>query len=289
MRCIALTSLALVGALNTPSPAQELPPDVRAEIGPGDQPVRLVAGWGRKAAVRLHAGKGKAITLHKGEAAATLAIGHDKVLIALAVDDEREPFRVLVLDGGKPGKPALIARPGKRHDQPFAVAATATPDGFAVFFQEVQSDDPSAAHTYLVRLDDAGAPTGAAVEVPVPWSLAAAIWNGAGYHLALLFPGYGEGMRLSMVSLSAAGQPQQHPDWASAAGYVGDVHLVARDGAIHAVYRGGPGGDRMLESDVTAIRGWGSEPPRATDHGALSPGKVIAVAADGRPRAVASP
>jgi hypothetical protein len=265
--------------------AQSLPPEVRVETGPDDAPLRLVTGGGKPAA-RLQVGKGKAQTLYTGDCTGTVVAGHGRAVVALAVDDRAEPFRVYVIDGGAAGKPVKLARPNKRNDVPFAVAGAVTPDGFALFFQEVQSDDPSAAHTYLVKLDDQGAPAGAAVEIPVPWSLAAAAWNGAGYHLALLFPGYGDGMRLSMVSITAAGAPQQHPDWASGAGYVADVHLVVRDKNIIAFYRGGSGGDRLLESDVTAIRGWGSEPPKARDHGALPLSKAIQVGADGKPRAV---
>jgi hypothetical protein len=262
---------------------------VRAELGPEDRLVRLVTTLGGKGRARLHLGEAKPVTLHEGEAAGTLVAGHGRVVVALAVDSAGEPFRVLSVVDQQPGQTARVARPAKRHDAPFAVAATPTPDGFAVFFQEVQTDDPSAAHTYLVLLDKTGKPTGAASEIPVPWSLGAAAWNGTGYHLALFYPGDTHGMRLSMVSLSAAGQPQQHPDWASAAGYIADVHLVAREGKVRAFYRGGPGGEHLLESDVTAIRGWGSEPPKATDHGKLSSGQAIAVGADGRPRKVKSP
>jgi hypothetical protein len=139
------------------------------------------------------------------------------------------------------------------------------------------TDDPSAAHTYLVELDADGAPNGPAKEVPVPWSLAAAAHNGNGYHLALIYPGDNGGMRLSMVSLSDAHQPQQHPDWASAAGFITDVHLVVDGAKIRAFYRGGKAGDRMLESDVTQIRQWGSEPPKAKDHGAITSKHALAV------------
>lgn len=269
--------------------AQGMPPEVRAAVGPEDKAIRLVLSWDDPARARLYVGKRKPVTLHEGGAAGTVAVGHGRVVVALAVDDAKEPFRVHVLDGDDPGKATKVARPTKRHDQPFAVAATATPDGFSIFFQEVQTDDPSAAHTYLVKLDKEGKVAGAAAEIQVPWSLGAAVWNGNGYHLALFYPGDANGMRLSMVSLSTAGQPQQHPDWASAAGYITDVHLVADGAKIRAFYRGGAGGDRLLESDVTAIRSWGSEPPKATDHGALPSGKVIAISAAGKPLKVDRP
>jgi hypothetical protein len=261
----------------------------RAMQLPGGQVARLVVRWGTTAeacSARFAVGTAAPETIYAGPAAATLAVGHKVLVIAYAVDEERGPFRVRAapLDGAGPrlGPGVQIERPqGAARGMPFAVVATSTPDGFAVFFQEVETDDPTAAHTYLVRLDGDGDPSGPATEVNVPWSLADAIWNGAGFHLALFYPGDGSGMRLSMVSLSADGSPQQHPDWASAAGYIADVHLVSTGGRIRAFYRGGAAGDRVLESDVTAIRSWGNEPPAARAHGSIGSSDVIVLAIDG--------
>ena len=265
--------------------------DDRVVIAADGKAVQLTTTFGAKSGARLSVGGRKPQRLFTGSAVGTVVAGHDRVVIALATT-AKEPFRVAALDpdDGKLGKLHAIGRPSSRRaagDQPFAVAATATPTGFAVFFQEVQVDDPSAAHTYLVELDDRGAPTGAAKEVPVPWSLAAAAHNGTGYHLALIYPGDNGGMRLSMVSLSASGQPEQHPDWASAPGFISDVHLVRDPDAatIRAFYRGGPAGDRILESDVTKIRAWGTEPPKARDHGPIAQRHALAVA-NGKPRVV---
>ena len=250
--------------------------DDRVVIGADGKPVQLTTTFGGKAGAKVTVGSGKPVSVFSGSAVGTLVGGHDKVIVALATDS-KEPFRVVLVGSDK--KPTSIPRPNNRNkDLPFAVAGTATPTGFAIFFQEVQTDDPSAAHTYLVELDADGAPNGPAKEVPVPWSLAAAAYNGAGYHLALIYPGDNGGMRLSMVSLSDAHQPQQHPDWASAAGFITDVHLVADGGKIRAFYRGGKSGDRMLESDVTEIRQWGTEPPKAKDHGAIAQKHALAVA-----------
>jgi hypothetical protein len=255
-----------------------------AAFAPDGTVVRLTTAWGKGAKATLQVGKAKATRLHTGETAGALAVGHDKVVVALATDDA-EPFQIVVLSENDRGEPVAIARPTDRRDVPFAVAATATPDGFTVFFQEIQSDDPTAAHTYMVKLDTDGAATGAAVEVAVPWSLGAAAWNGKGYHLALFYT-ESTGMRLSMVSLTDAGHPEQHPDWASKAGFVSDVHLVALDGAITAFYRGGKGGDRLLETDVTKIGQWGQEPPKAKDRGALPLTSSIAITTDGKPTKV---
>jgi hypothetical protein len=247
--------------------------------------VRLTTGWGKGANATLVVGHDKPVVLHDGDTAGALATGHGKIVIALAVDAADDPFEVITIADGKRGKPASIARPVDRHDVPFAVAATETPDGFTVFFQEIQSDDPSAAHTYMAKLDADGAPLGAAVEVPVPWSLGAAVWDGTGYHLALFYT-ESTGMRLSMVTLSGDGQPLEHPDWASRAGFISDVHLVAADGKVHAFYRGGSGGDRLLESDVTAIGSWGTEPKKAKDRGKLPLSSTIAITATGAPKKV---
>lgn len=254
--------------------------DDRVVIGGDGKPVQLTTTFGGKAGAKVAVGGGKLAPVFSGSAVGTLVAGHDKVVVALATEG-RDPFRVGLV--GSDRKPTAIARPNNRKDMPFAVAGTATPTGFAIFFQEVQTDDPSAAHTYLVELDADGAPSGPAKEVPVPWSLAAAAWNGKGYHLALIYPGDNGGMRLSMVSLSAAHQPEQHPDWASAAGFITDVHLVADGDKIRAFYRGGKAGDRLLESDVTQIGQWGREPPKAKDHGAISQRHALAVGANGKP------
>jgi hypothetical protein len=249
--------------------------DDRVVIGKDGKPVQLTTTFGGKAGAKLSIAGAKPTAVFSGSAVGTLVAGHDKVIVALGTDG-KQPFRVLV--AGSDAKPTAIARPNNRKDLPFAVAGTPTPNGFAIFFQEVQTDDPSAAHTYLVELDADGAPTGPAKELQVPWSLAAAAYNGHGYHLALIYPGDNGGMRLSMVSLSAEGAPQQHPDWASAGGFISDVHLAVDDDKIRAFYRGGKAGDRLLESDVTAIRNWGTEPPKAKDHGALSQRHAIGVA-----------
>jgi hypothetical protein len=280
---MAFAVTCLTASIAAAQPAQV---EARAAYRADGTLVRLISTSAKKkSAVTLHVGKAAAVTIHAGDATGTLAVGHDRVVVALAVDDAKKPFRIVVLDGDERAAPVALARGSDRHDIPFAVAATPTPDGFTVFFQEIETDDPTNAHTYMATLDKTGKPTGDAKEIAVPWSLGAAAWNGKGYHLALFYPGDGRGMRLSMVSLTAAGSPEQHPDWASRAAFpIGDVHLVAANGKIRAFYRAGA---RLLESDVTAIRDWGSEPPKAKDHGALSQTKAIAITAQLRPAKVA--
>ena len=289
-RIHALSALAIIGVLSS-AHAQPAQVDVRAERL-GSDTVKVATRWEADGdgSARLSLG-GDATRLYSGGGvAATLAQGHDRVLVAYEIDAEREPFRVRVVTrrNGRLqlGEEIRMARPGNRHDLPFAVVATSTPRGFTVFFQEVQENDPSAAHTYMALLDTDGQPEGAPREVRIPWSLADAIWNGAGYHLALIYPGNGQGMRLSMVSTTPEGSPQQHPDWASAAGMVMDVHLARTGERILAFYADG---GAILESDVTQIRGWGSEPPAARRRGRVGGDQVIVLARNGnqvRPRAV---
>lgn len=280
--------------LTTLATAQSAPP---AQLGAraasvGEHTVKVFTRWeadgdGRG---RLIAG-GETTTLYEGRGgAATVTAGHGRWLVAYEVDLARDPFRVRVVSrqGARitVGEEVRMARPGDRHDMPFAVAATATPDGFSVFFQEIQEDDPSAAHTYLARLDESGQPAGALSPVAIPWALADALWNGDGYHLALKYFAP-TGMRLSMVSTTPEGRPQQHPDWASVAGMVSDVHLATSGERILAFY--GNGGT-IFESDVTQIGAWGREPPAARRRGRLASSHLMVLRVTGaavRPIAVA--
>lgn len=280
--CFAV-ALALSPAV---AAAQGADTTVRAAIGPAGEPVQLVMSSGGKSpGLTLTVGKGKPEKLFKGEGIGTVKVGHEKIVIAYAVDDPQTAFRVHVVGG----EDFTIKRPTKRGDVPYAVAMASTPTGFMVLFQDIEATNTNEAHTYLVELDDDGKPTAdaskAAREVPIPWALGDAAWNGAGYHLALYYAG-GDGVRLSMVSMTKDGTPQQHPDWSSKAGLVSDVHLVTAGDKIRAFYRGGMG-DRLLESDVTKIRGWGGEPPKAKDHGAISAKQSIAINAKGQPTKLA--
>lgn len=229
------------------------------------------------------------IVLARGRAAtSTLVAGHDALLVAVMGEDPRAPFEVRIGRGVGAaftlGEPITFAHPGATPSAPLGVAACATPEGFTVFFQETELADPSAAHTFLANLRADGTRSGSVTEVPIPWAVGAALYNGRGFHLALFYPGDARGVRLSMVSVTREGRPEQHPDWSSAAGMIRDVHLVRGGERILALYRGGAG-DRFLESDVTAIRGWGTEPPRARDRGPLAAAEHIAVGR-GEPRTV---
>lgn len=246
----------------------------RATVAGDGAAVRLVTTWGRASTLALDGA-----LVHRGEAVGALAAGHGVIVVAYATGGDR-PFHVRTREGGVLHDPLALARPGTRHEVPFAVAATATPDGFAIFFQDVQTDDPTAAHTYLVELDAHGEVAQPAREIAVPWALADAAWDGDGYHLALIYAGGGDGMRLSMVHVTKDGAPQGHPDWASAPGILSDIHLARAGDRVLAFYRSG---DRLVETDVTQIGQWGRVSARSRDRGPLARHAVIAVNAKGEP------
>lgn len=239
---------------------------------------------GKKPGARLET-KGASIPLANGELVGTLKTGHGTTLIALSVDDAKLPFRIATFDGKQIAHVQKLARPAKQSNFPFAVAATRTPDGFTVFFQEVETGNPNEAHTFMVELDKDGQ-AGEVKEVQIPWALGDAIWNGNGYHLALFYTGEMRGARLSMVSATPSGVPQGHPDWATQPSAITDLHLVSTDdNKIRAIYRGGIG-DHMYETDVTAIGQWGQVTAKTKDLGALANNVVIAINAKGQPTKV---
>ncbi len=277
-RCLALALVLAAAPTAFAEDEETAQVDVRAEIAPSGETVKLTTtiGGGKKSGIALAAGKAKAATLYQGEGAATLKVGHGKTVLALLVDDAKTPFRVHVLDGTDAGKPRAIERKGKRADVPYAIAMTSTPTGFTIFFQEIEAQSSNEAHTYMAELDADGKPTGAAKEVQIPWALADVAWNGDGYQLALIYAG----TRLSMVGVAKDGMPQQHPDWASEAGAIGDVHLVADGAKIHAIYRCGAG-DRICDTDVSKIGQWSQVAVKARDLGAIGAGEAIAITPKG--------
>ena len=259
--------------------------DQRAEITEGGESVRLVmTSGGKKPGVRLEA-KNASIDLFQGEAIGTLKSAHGTMLIALSTADAKEPFRIALFDGKKISKVQKLARPAKQTNVPFAISATRTPDGFTVFFQEVEMNNPNEAHTFMVEVGKDDGKAGEIKEVQIPWALGDAIWNGNGYHLALMYTGEMRGARLAMVSATPSGVPQGHPDWATQPSAITDIHLVETDGTIKAIYRGGVG-DHMYSTDVTKIGQWGQVTDKTTDLGALAANTVIAINGKGQPTKV---
>ncbi len=291
---LSWTLLAAGGARAQPPPG---PPDHverRSAVLDGGAIVRVATRWSAEASASgtsIAIGDAPPVVLVRGASAAAVEAGERCALVAYESYEDAHPFRWRTLCRAEGhdvlGEEHVVARPGQRRgDIPFAVAIAVVPGGgFAVFFEEIQSDDPTAARSYLLPVDAAGTATGPISEIAVPWPIAAAAWNGSGYHLALIYPGGGGGVRLSMVALTAEGAPRQHPDWSSAPGDVGDVHLVSRGARVEAHYRRD---GHWLEADVTTIGGWGNDSRHTTAHGALATDATLAVDREGHvSRAVA--
>ncbi|MFO0684337.1 MAG: hypothetical protein U0234_19955 [Sandaracinus sp.] len=287
---LALASLVLSLALGPVVRAQPppAPPDHverRTAVLEGDVPVRVATRWSAETSTSgtsIAIGDAAPVVLVRGASAAAVEAGEHGAIVAYESYEDAHPFRWRTIrrvdghdvlgDEHTTGRP--IARAG---DIPFAVAIAAIPGrGFALFFEEIQSDDPTAARTYLLVVDADGAPSGPMFEIAVPWPLAGAAWDGSGYHLALIYPGGGGGMRLSMVQITEQGAPRQHPDWSSEPGEIADVHLVTEGASVVAHYRRDT---HWLAADVTAIASWGQNRRHATEHGTL--GEGVTIGADG--------
>ena len=210
------------------------------------------------------------LILSSSSSAATVETNGQSALIAY-FDGSSPYFRLAKKKRGRivVGKKHKVLFPKLKKNFPYGVAVTATPNGFTVFYQVIEERDPSAAHTIMVELDHEEVKKVA--EVALPWGISDAIWNGSGYHLALIYP---NGPRLSMVSTNAAGQPQQHPDWASPVQVISDVHLVrTHDAKIHAYYQSS---GKIFRTEVTQVRTWGSEPKAPKMIKKLQPDHFIA-------------
>lgn len=277
---------------------------IRRAAALDDTTARLVATWRRpggreESDVTIALLDADPIELHRGGAAMpAIAAGHGRFVVAMA-HAGRQPFvRVRIVaprgDGAPEVSRAVDLRPdGDAQWAPTSVVACEDPDGFTVLWQEENGGNRFAARAFLARVSPEGRVTRRAWEAPIGWALGAMAWNGAGYHLALFFDQGAIGQtRLSMVSITREGTPEQHPDWASAMGRIEDVQLVRARGHILAFYRGGPDGQQLLEADVTQIRNWGADPPAAASHGPIANGEdyVVRIARDGtaHPTRVAS-
>src|SRR5258708_37374294 len=102
--------IAVISALTTSAHAQTRT-DVRAAITPSGDVARVVSTWSKRSNARLEINDGKAIVVSEVGAAAAIATGHGKTVIALDSDNGVEPFEIRVLDGKQASKPATLARP----------------------------------------------------------------------------------------------------------------------------------------------------------------------------------
>jgi len=203
--------------------------------------------------------RGQHVRVARGDVRyATLAARPDAALAVLVMRDEVRATLV-ELDGARLGASHRLRLPrGDAALSPYVAIATDDDQGFAFLWQSMGPG--RGAQTHMARVDADATWLQAPAVVPVPWALGAIAFNGRGYHLALYYDGAGPGQtRLSMVSLSRDGRPEQHPDWSSAPGFLQEVQLVRHHDRVLAYYRGGSQGETLFSVDVTRIGQWARE------------------------------
>jgi hypothetical protein len=244
----------------------------------GAHEVRLQNTWSfgaggpaaARSRVRISIDGGAGREIYSGPAGwSTLATREDAVLVGLLGSRPRAFVTVLVapiVDGRIGEMKRIDLRPagGPAYAPTTIIACDDHEGGFSVMWQELNGAGLSAdARTSLGRVAPDGRVVAQPAVVPVPWAIAGIVRRGpaAGYHLALFYDGEGPGRtRVSPVTLSVDGNPEQHPWWATEAAAIEDVQLVLVGGAVNLWYRGGQNGDEVAMRDITAVGQWGSDP-----------------------------
>ena len=246
--------------------------------------------------------RGATLTVYDGPAPMTaLAVRAGVVGVALwrggaapfvklvLIDLEAPEVRRALVDRALVGRAAVSVRAGVRvvplqrrapaRYEPLAtvIAPDAVGDGFVVLYQETGPTPDAEAHSTLAVAPRAGRPT--VTVVPVPWSLAAIADAGARYVLAVRYDGGSrESTRLCFVTLTRAGQPEQHPWWGAPPDAVDEVQLVRTNAPTEAtatwaaVYRGGGGMRHIRAAPVDMGGGWGREAPAPRELGERAQG-----------------
>jgi hypothetical protein len=230
---------------------------------------------------------GAPIELHKGTRLRTaLGVRPDAVLVALVRSGAHPSVRFALLrlgPDGSPGAAPLVldatARRTGNDSAPTAVVICPDPEGFTVLWQEQSTRDPNGeARAYLGRIGVDGRWIAPAAAVPIPWAIGAIARTGDHYHLAVYYDGARpDQTRLCFVTLSAAGQPEQHPWWATPPEMVDEVQLQPVGSEVVAYYRGGAHGAALRSVRVTTPGQWGTEPPAPADHGTIAAGEDYAL------------
>ncbi|AKF08085.1 hypothetical protein [Sandaracinus amylolyticus] len=300
MRIFAfLVSLAL--AVPTVVLAQPVPMGPTREVRALDAGlVSVTTTWsearGRRAArVTASLGAARPLVLHDGATVRTAIGGERDALLVVAFHGGEHAFvrarLARVVEGG-----ALSAGPtlelSREHAarrptlRPAAALVATTPDGFTVLVQEQDTRSPDAdVVTTMTRIAHDGALIEAPRVVAIPWALGALAWNGRGYHLAVLWGGWGTEhagtARVCLVTLSEQGAPQEHPWWASTFDALSDVQLARRDdGAMVLVWRRGDA--LAVMAHVSSAPGrWGAEPAPAIEVARIAPDAPFALQLDG--------
>lgn len=296
-RCLVRAAVCLVGVLVVPASlsAQAGPPPMQQQWDSlrllGDSIYHLRTRWaagrsGRTAEITLqalsrdHRPLARAGRLYRGPAAraeiATRSHGFAVVLYRGGSQGQfvRVIVRHVVPPGGGVVQPETIElpRPAGADWAPTNATICATPDGFTVLWQEEPAGPTQArrARSFMTRIDGGGRVLEPPREVPIPWGFGAIAWNGNGYHLALFYDGQQPGQtRLSLVTLSPHGAPEQHPWWISDPQTVDEVHLVPSSPGMVVVYRGGADGTTLRTVHASSIGQWGGATPPTRDLGRL--------------------
>jgi len=222
---------------------------------------------------------GKPVELAGGAATTALAVRDDAVMVALLGGGAQPRVRMALLavaaDGSLQGPAKMVDATARRTDKTFSptsVVACADADGFAIVWQEIKlsANGRPDARSYMARVAPDGSWLMQAAVVSIPWALGEIASNGAGYHLAIFFDGAQPGQtRLCMVTLSAAGKPEQHPWWISQPELIDEVQLIPIPGGVRAYWRGGNDSTALRSVQVTSVRQWGKAPETHTDHGRI--------------------
>jgi len=274
-----------------------------ASAQPGSEPplfraLRLVGGheivvtrafrtdaFGPRARVTVR-GPRNEIVCYDGTPVEVDVTARDGVVLIALVGGGRQPsvrlVRLPVQQNGDLGAARNISVPrtAVRSLVPWSAIVGPAERGFVVLWQEVMNGNPQAdVASYMGTLDLDGNWINRPSQVQIPWALAAIAWNGHGYHLALYYStGQPDGTTLAMVTLSAVGQPLEHPWWASAPGSIYDVQLVRAPPSVPCggscdpmavFFRGGPTGEELFSLDTSTPGQWGTSPTRIDRHGAI--------------------
>ncbi|MBZ0119508.1 MAG: hypothetical protein K8H88_21135 [Sandaracinaceae bacterium] len=256
-----------------------------------DRPYAVVTRWGastrdgRRASIEVGAPGERGRAVWTGGAAITDAATNGRSILVAMIGGGGSIGVVLVpLEGGRParGREQSVRRLAGSDRSPIGVTVTAHGEGYTVFWQEASNESPNALYqTFAVDVGANGELSEPRALPQVQWPIAAAIFDGQRYLLALYYAtGSPTGTRLCAVHV-AQDRPSEHPWWASRPGMITEVQLhLSAAGRVHAVYRGGDEGRALLSVDVTEGQ-WGREAQAPAEHGPIPEGEIFGARVDG--------
>lgn len=283
--------LSVAGAASGQPPPQMGPRAWNLVRFAGENEVTVRTTWapdGQSGEVMLLAAGRGSIALYRGGRAITAVATSGATVLAAITEIDGARTHLVLVDLATDGPPRRLTTesPGGSAVTPSAVVATSDDRGFTVLWQGIVAAQFRAARTAMMRIGRDGEWIERPRQVEVPWALADVAWNGRGYHVALYFDGQSPNeTRLCMVTLSAAGVPEQHPWWASRPGLVDEARLVRVGDRIVAIYRAGETGTELRRRDVTEPGVWGNDGGPGALVGRIARGEEMLVrVADGSVR-----